>query len=93
MSLSTNLRQTYKFQEYGYGDKTFVSAADLIVIVYLTRIPTSFLAIPLLQKFGKRPVYLLVSLCLLFIVSGLIVFTNAVVTESITKQEFQESIG
>ena len=79
-------------KEYGYEEhKTFVNASDLMVIIYLSRIPSSFLAIPLLQKNKKRPVYLVVSFCLLLIIIGIITFTSY--EQKITKQEFQQSIG
>ena len=44
-------------EEYGYDDATFVNASDFTVIVYLSRIPSSFLALGVLQKFKKRHIY------------------------------------
>ena len=79
-------------EEYGYEEhKTFMNASDIMAIIYLCRIPISFLAMPLLKKVQKRPLYLVVSTVLLIILIGIIVFTNHV--QSITKQEFQQSIG
>ena len=57
----------------------------------LVKIPISFLAMPLLKKVPKRPLYLVVSTLLLIILIGIIMFTNHV--QSITKQTFQQSIG
>ena len=74
---------------YGYEEqKTFLNAADVVVLLNLCRIPISFLAIPFLKKMGKRPLYLITSTSLLIILIGIILFTKF-----ITKTEFQESIG
>ena len=79
-------------EEYGYEEhKTFMNASDIIVIIYLCRIPISFLAMPLLKKVQKRPLYLVVSTSLLVILIGIILFTWYV--QSITKEEFQQSTG
>ena len=80
-------------EEYGYGDATFVNASDLMVIIYLTRIPNSFLAMGVLKKFKKRPLYLFVCFCLFLIMSGIIAFTWLIVSGSITKENFQGSLG
>ena len=49
-------------EEYGYEEhKTFINANDFMVFIYLSRIPISFLAIPLLKKMRKRPLFLIVS--------------------------------
>ena len=79
-------------EEYGYEEhKTFMNASDIMVIIYLCRIPISFLAMPLLKKMQKRPLYLVVSTSLLVILIGIILFTWYV--QSITKEEFQQSTG
>ena len=80
-------------EEYGYGDATFVNASDFTVIVYLSRIPSSFLALGVLQKFKKRHIYLVVSSVLFFVISGLVAFTWLVASENITIEAFQGSIG
>ena len=80
-------------EEYGYGSETFINASDFTVIVYLTRIPSAFLALGVLQKFKKRHIYLGVSSILFIVISGLIAFTWLVASEYITKETFQGSIA
>ena len=80
-------------EEYGYGTETFVDASNFTVIVYLSRIPSSFLALGVLQRFKKRHIYLAVSTILLLVISGLVAFTWLVASGSITKQAFVGSIG
>ena len=80
-------------KEYGYGDATFVNASDLMVIIYLTRIPNSFLAMGVLKRFKKRPLYLFVCFCLFLIMCGIIAFTWLIVSGYITKEKFQGSLG
>ena len=79
-------------EEYGYGSDTFVNPSNFMVIVYLSRIPSSLLAMGLLQKFKKRHIYLIVSSILLFTISGIVAFTWLVTSGSITQEEFQGSI-
>ena len=80
-------------EEYGYEEhKTFINASDFMVVIYLSRIPISFLAIPLLKKMRKRPLFLIVSIFLLIILTGIVVFTHYA-TSSITKENFQNVIG
>ena len=80
-------------KEYGYGDDTFVNASDLMVMIYLTRIPSSFLSMGVLKRFKKRPLYLFVCFCLFIIICGIITFTWLIEEDYITNENFQDSIG
>ena len=81
------------FQKYGYGSKTFVTPETMMTIVNLIRIPVSFLAMPVLQKCKKRPLYISVCLFLFLVISGIIVFTHAVENGHLEKTTLHESIG
>ena len=52
----------------------------------------SIMAMPVLQKFKKRPLYLSVSIFLIIIVSGIVVFTHIMETGILTKEDLQDSI-
>lgn len=62
-------------KDYGYGEATFVDTLTLVSIIQISRIPSSFLAMGVLGKFRKRPVYLIAAFSLLLIVGVLIFFT------------------
>ena len=53
----------------------------------------SFMAMPLLKKFKKRPLYLSVCCFLLIIISGIIAFTHIMETGSLSQEALQNSIG
>ena len=80
-------------QNYGYGEKTFVTPETLMTIITLLRIPMSFMAMPLLKKFKKRPLYLSVCSILLIIISGIIAFTHAMESGSLRQEDLQNSVG
>jgi hypothetical protein len=65
----------------------------MMTIINLIRIPVSFLAITVLQKFKKRPLYLTVCLFIFVVVSGIIAFTHAVEIGYLEKTTVQGSIG
>ena len=82
------------FQKYGFGsNKTFVDAGTLITIISLIRIPISFLAMPVLQKFRKRPLYLTICIFMLLTIAGLITFTHLIEIDYITQEDIKNSIG
>ena len=81
------------FQSYGYGPHSFIGPDDLMTIISLSRILIGFLAMPVLQKFRKRPLYLGVCVYLLLIISGIITFTHIIEKGYLTKEQIQESIG
>ena len=83
-NFSISLMEGYGYEEH----KTFLNAADVVVLLNLSRIPISFLAIPFLKKMRKRPLYLITSVSLLIILIGIILFTKF-----IAKEDFQKSIG
>ena len=78
-------------ETYGYGTNTFVDAATLVTIISLTRIPVSIISAPILQKYKKRPTYLLVCAILLVILAGIISFTTLVENGFLTKEKVQSS--
>ena len=80
-------------QNYGYGEKTFVTPETLMTIITFLRIPMSFMAMPLLKKFKKRPLYLSVCSILLIIISGIIAFTHAMESGSLRQEDLQNSVG
>ena len=55
-------------KDYGYGEATFVDTLTLVSIIQISRIPSSFLAMGVLGKFRKRPVYLIAAFSLLLLV-------------------------
>ena len=79
-------------QRYGYGSKTFVTPETMVTIIILCRIPISFLAMPVLQRFEKRPLYLSVCVFLLVVISGMIAFTCAIEKRYISVEELQTSV-
>ena len=84
---------TIYFQSYGYGSKTFVTPETMMTIITLIRIPMSFLAMPVLTKFKRRPLYLSVCFFLVVTMSGIIAFTHLVETGGLKKTTLQGSIG
>ena len=81
------------FQRYGYGAKTFVGPETLITIISLLRIPFGFLAMPLLQKFKRRIIYLTICVFLFFVVLGIIIFTHWTEKGFIDVSTIQKSVG
>ena len=79
-------------QKYGYGSETFVSPETMVTIITLCRIPISFVAMPVLQKFKKRPLYLCVCVFLLVVTSGIIAFTGMLEERYISVEELQTSV-
>ena len=79
-------------KKYGYGSETFVRPETMVTIITLCRIPISFVAIPVLQKFKKRPLYLWVSVFLLVVISGIIAFTCMVERSYISVEELHTSV-
>ena len=65
----------------------------MITVINLIRIPMSFLAIIVLQKFKKRPLYLSVSFFVFLVLSGIVAFTHVVEKGYLKKTTIQESIG
>ena len=78
-------------QKIGYGENTFVDAGTMASIVTITRIPISFLAIPVLQRSRRRPLYLFVCVSLLIWISGIMYFTYATDNGYLSQRQFQES--
>ena len=79
--------------QYGYGENTFVNALDFTAIILATRIPSSFLAMGVLGKFKKRPVYLCAAFSLLIILVGLITFTFLLTNGTIPLETFENNVG
>ena len=77
---------------FGYGEDTFVDALTFVTIFQVTRIPSSFLAMGILGKFRKRPVYMCAAFSILFTVGTIIVFTFLLQDEEF-KQNFKENVG
>ena len=78
-------------ETYGYGKETFVDAATLVTIISLTRIPLGITTGPVLQKFKKRPTYLLVCAILILILAGIISFTTLVENGTLSQKKIQSS--
>ena len=77
---------------FGYGEDTFVDALTFVTIFQVTRIPSSFLAMGILGKFRKRPVYMCAAFSILFTVGTIIVFTFLLQDEDF-KQNFKDNVG
>ena len=81
------------FQRYGYGAETFVGPETLITIISLLRIPFGFLAMPILQKFKRRIIYLAICIFLFFVIVGIIMFTHLIEKGFIDVATIQKSLG
>merc|ERR1712136_17533 len=91
-TVMVNGTQIEKERGFGYGEDTFVDALTFVTIIQVTRIPSSFLAMGILGKFRKRPVYMCAAFSLLFMVGTIIVFTFLLQDEDF-KQNFKDNVG